>query len=218
MELKKNNSTMLKWLLVIMLFGVKANAQLPVQLFVGEKAAEYNFFWYSNIDSSGKWNLFNFTYFTVNYEQQQNNAYEIYQVATYQLNRNWGITGGGRFTSGKFVPQIAISYEYSGKNLYLNLFPAIQPLPNQTGIGYSLFGLVTYTPAIRNHWDLFSQLAFEPLFNKNNHVYSYQQLRLGLGYKKQFQFGLGVNYEQLGEAWKWKNNYGVFIRKELFNR
>ena len=190
-------------------------AQIPVQVFGGNNAIEYNFLWYKDIDKKGKVNLFNFTFFTIDYEDPSKNAYEIYQVATYNFTKNWGLAGGGRFTSGQFAPQIAISYQLETKDLYLNLFPTVQYLSNQHQVGYSLFGLLFYKPPINDTWTMFNQLAFEPLFNSKEHIYSYQQVRVGLSYKELFQFGLGVNFEQFGNRFETRQNYGVFIRKEL---
>jgi hypothetical protein len=60
-----------------------------------------------------------------------------------------------------------------------------------------------------------NQLMFEPLFSKSNHILSYQQLRAGLDYKNQFQFGFGCNLEQVGSNFQFFSNFGFFIRKDL---
>lgn len=190
-------------------------AQIPLQVFGGNKGIEYNFLWDKDIDKKGRVNLFNFTFFTIDYKDQGRNAYEIYQVATYNFTRNWGLAGGGRFTGGQFAPQIAISYQLETKDLYLNIFPTVQYLSNQHQVGYSLFGLVFYRPKINNTWKMFNQFVFEPLFDSKKHIYSYQQIRVGLDYKESFQFGIGVNLEQSGSSFVTRQSYGIFIRKEL---
>lgn len=192
-----------------------ASAQLPIQVFAGNKAIEYNFFWENAIDENEKISLFNFTYFTIDYKAKDNNNYEIYQIVTYNLTRNWGIATGGRFSNGVFVPQVALSYQVETKDLYLNLFPSVQLRNDIQQMGYSLFGLLFYTPKINPTWRMFNQLAFEPLFSSQGHVYSYQQIRLGLDYKEMFQFGFGVNLEQVGANLETLQNFGFFVRKEL---
>lgn len=62
---------------------------------------------------------------------------------------------------------------------------------------------------------MFNQLAFEPLFSSKEHIYSYQQIRVGLDYKELLQFGLGINLEQTSRNFETGQNIGVFIRKEL---
>jgi len=203
-------------LFFIFLFAQSGLAQIPVQVFGGHKALEYNFLWYKDVDARGKWSLFNFTFFTIDYQDKSQNTYEIYQVATYNFTKNWGLASGGRFSEGQFVPQLAISYQLESKDLYLNLFPSLQYFTDGQALAYSLFGLVFYRPPLNDTWKIFSQLAFEPLLDaQGQHIFSYQQIRLGLDYKGHFQFGLGANLEQLGAQFEWRQNYGLFIRKEL---
>lgn len=202
----------LVWVTVIVEYSF---AQLPVQVFGGSKAIEYNFLWYKDIDQNGRVSLFNFTFFTIDYQDQSKNTYEIYQVATYNFTKNWGLASGGRFTNGRFAPQMAVSYQLEKKDLYINIFPTVQYLSSQQPIGYSLFGLLFYKPKINDAWKMFNQLTFEPLFDSNEHIYSYQQIRVGLEYKELFQFGLGLNLEQAGRNFETKQNFGVFIRKEF---
>jgi hypothetical protein len=195
-------------------------AQLAPQLFGGHQAVEYNFLWFKEVDKKGKLSLFNYTTFTVNYASKANNAYEIYQVGILNLNKTWGIAGGGRFIGNAFIPLVALSFQQVSKNLYFNLFPSAQlttsgeePLGQK--MSYSLFGLLFYKPKLNDTWKMFNQLSFEPLFNAAQHLYSYQQIRVGLQYNECFQFGLGANLEQLGKDFTFRQNYGLFLRKEF---
>jgi hypothetical protein len=190
-------------------------AQLPVQVFAGNRGAEYNFLWFKDLDKKAKWSLFNTTFFTVDYNNRANNVYEIYQVATYNLTKNWGLAGGGRFSGGAFAPQMAISYQILTKDVYFNIFPGVQYMPLTQTMGYSVFGLFFYQPKISEKWKMFNQILFEPLFTNKGHLFSYQQIRVGLNYKDWVQFGLGANLEQMGTEFKSNHNLGIFIRKEL---
>lgn len=203
------------FIVLLICLAADSFAQLPVQVFGGHQATEFNFLWFKDLDEKGKLSLFNFTYFTVDYQDQNKNASEILQNVTYNLTNNWGLTAGGRYTNGQFSPQIAISYQLATSDLYVTFFPAVQYFSATKSVGYSLFGLLFYTPKINDKWSLFSQLAFEPLIDNQQHIYSYQQVRLGLGFKELFQFGIGANFEQFGNDFQTRNNYGVFIRKEL---
>lgn len=205
-----------KWIIGFIFFiSHSSYSQIPVQLFAGNQAVEYSFFWDNAVDKKGKLNFFNLTFFTLDYEESSGNSYEIYQVATYNFTKNWGIASGGRFTDGQFLPQVAVSFQVETKDLYFNIFPTIQYLTVKEHMGYSLFGLLIYTPKISNTLKLFHQLVFEPLFDSSGHIYSYQQLRIGLEYKDLFQFGLGLNLEQTGNRLDTISNYGLFIRKDL---
>lgn len=206
-----------RMLLAAMLFATSPNVdgQIPVQLFGGTKALEYNFLWDRDLDKAGKLNLFNFTFFNVGYSNPNLNSFEIYQVATYNLTSNWGLAGGGRFTSAGFSPQLALSYQFESPDWYVNVFPTLQYLTQQRNWGYSMFVIAFYQPQLNDTWGLFNQFTFEPLFVNGQHVYSYQQLRAGVSYKKLFEFGLGANFDQVGPQFKGQHNLGLFIRKEL---
>jgi hypothetical protein len=206
---------MKKLLVLILLLPATLAAQLPVQIFGGHKAVEYNFLWFKDVDARGKFSLFNFTFFTVDYQDRAKNVYEIYQVGTFNFNKTWGLSGGGRFVSNEFAPIMALSYQLTTRDLYLNLFPSVQYFGSTQTVSYSLFGLLFYRPKISDTWRLFNQLTFEPLFTARQHVFSYQQVRIGLEYKSLFQFGLGGNFDQVGSNFAFQYNLGVFIRKEL---
>jgi hypothetical protein len=190
-------------------------AQLAPQLFAGHRAAEYNSLWFKELDKKGKVSLFNFTLFNVDYKDKSNNLYEIYQIGIYNFNKSWGAAGGGRFVGGEFVPTVAISYQKATKDLYFNIFPSAFYYPSTQKFKYSLFGLLFYRPKLNDTWKMFNQITFEPLFDTEQHVYSYQFIRVGLEYKELFQFGIGANLEQIGKDFTLRENYGVFIRKEF---
>lgn len=190
-------------------------AQMPVQLFAGDKSIEYQFMWLKNLDTKQKFSLFNLSYFNVDYKKQANNTYEIYQVGTYNFTKNIGIAGGGRFFNNQFTPLVALSYQGMARDFYITAFPSVQYALADKTIYYSLFGLAVYNPALNKTWGIYSQILFEPLFKKREHVFSYQQLRIGLDFKKQFQFGLASNLTQSGKSFIYGGNYGVFVRKDL---
>lgn len=193
----------------------KSFAQMPIQLFGGHQATEFDFMWFKDLDEKGRFSLFNFTFFSIDYQNESQNTSEILQNITYNITDKWGTGVGGRYLNGQFSPQLTISYQLETKNLYFTLFPAVQYFPSTKSVGYSLFGLLFYTPKINDKWSLFSQLALEPMIDNKQHIYSFQQVRLGLGLKDLFQFGIGANFEQFGIDFQTRNNLGVFIRKEL---
>jgi len=201
---------------VLFFVGCGLQAQIPVQIFAGHKAVEYDFFWDKNIDSEEKFNLFNFTSFRVQYDNNEYNAYEILTLATYNLSPKWGLSAGANFTDGHLNPQIAISYQLETEKFYMNVFPSVHYFSGTNSFGYGLFGLAFYHPQLNNVWYFYSQLLFEPLFDGFGHIYSYQQLRVGLDYQGLFQFGLGATFEQFGGDFSGRQNFGVFARRELF--
>lgn len=215
----KNEIKSMKQLVVVMVFFFSIiqtlTAQMPVQLFAGDKSIEYQMMWLKNVDAKQKFSLFNFTYFNIDYKTQRNNTYEIYQVGTYSLTKNIGIAGGGRFFNSQFTPLLAVSYQAAIKDFYISAFPSVQYSLTEKKTYYSLFCIAIYNPAINKTWGLYNQLFFEPMFDSRHHVFSYQQIRVGLDYKKKFQFGIGANMTQAGKSLNYIGNYGLFVRKDL---
>lgn len=203
------------FLLLLIFKTLLVKAQIPVLLFGGHDATEFEFLWSKDIDKQGKFNFFNYTVFTADYNEQEENVSNIWQVVTYNLNKTWGIAGGGAFSNGEFLPQIALSYQVESKDLYFNLFPSVLYLSYNETLGYALFGLLFYQPKINDKWSVFSQLIFEPLFSREGHLWGYQQIRLGLNCKALFQFGIGANFTQTGNSFNNSTNLGLFLRKEL---
>jgi hypothetical protein len=202
--------------LLKILFPTNAICQLfAPQIFAGNNATEFNVMWAKNLDSSSRFSLFNYSFFSTNYKDKSLNTSEIYQVGTYNLTKNLGLALGGRFRNNEFLPQFAISLQHTSNDLYINLFPAVQYSFLNKEFQYGLFGLLIHTKKLNNTWGLYNQLMFEPLFSKSNHILSYQQLRAGLDYKNQFQFGFGCNLEQVGSNFQFFSNFGFFIRKDL---
>ncbi|MCU0435096.1 MAG: hypothetical protein MUC87_16680 [Bacteroidia bacterium] len=176
------------YFLLLFCIPFKLGAQISPQVFVANEGTEYNFLWFKNVDSANRVTLFNYTFYYADYNERQKNTYEIYQVGIYNLTPTWGLSAGGRFTAGEFVPLVALSYQVMTDDLYLNLFPSAQYFPSSRRFGYSLFGMLFYRPRINERWRGFSQLMFEPLF-VGTIMYSVTS-RLGLGLNTKTVFSL----------------------------
>jgi hypothetical protein len=206
-----------------LMLSVSASAQnaIPVQVFAGDKNIQHDFFFGRNLDSAGRVSFFNFTQFAVDYSNTLNSSYTVYSNIEYNLNTNWGLAAGGYKRANFFTPFVAVSYELFADNFYLNLFPTVELAQIFTAesatrrIGYELFGFMVFNPPFNSTWGFFSQMIFGFNFNSGTHNFSYQQVRLGLDWIGKGQFGLGVDFGQVGQAWQRTTNIGVFIRKEL---
>jgi len=203
-------------LMFYLLFIQSVKAQIPVEVFIGNNQAQHEFFFFKDLGQNHKVNLFSMARFAVNYEDETLNTSMVSSQLTYNFTKNWGISTGGLFTEPTFSPLLAISYVYFNPkgDLFLNFFPTVY---FQDNLEFELFGLFFYTPKLSEKWSLFSQVIFGTAVNQqfDQHVFSYQQIRLGLGYKKSFQFGVGIDQNFFGNSWMYAENIGLFIRKEL---
>ena len=194
-------------------------AQIPVEVFAGHEQLQHEFFFFKDIDNKAKWNLFSIGRFAVDYEDETLNSSFISSQLTFNINSSWGISGGGIYSEGDFAPILAISYVYTNKsgNLFVNLFPT---WIIRSKAEFEMFGLVFFTPRINDKFNVFSQLIFGTTINNrfDEHVFSYQQVRLGLDRINKFQFGFAIDQNMAGTGelpGSYGNNIGLFIRKEL---
>lgn len=207
------------WLFVLLVnsvFSKELKAQIPVEVLVGNNQVQHEFFFFKDLDSEHKFNLFSMARFAVDYESNDLNSSFVSSQLTYNFNESWGVSSGGLFVENLFSPILALSYVYFNEkgDLFVNLFPTA--IYNE-GVDFELFGLFFYTPKLTEKFSLFSQVIFGTTVNAkfNEHLFSYQQIRIGLGYKDKFQFGLGLDQNFLGSDFISANNIGIFIRKEL---
>jgi hypothetical protein len=202
-------------ILITTLIALKGFSQIPVDVMGGHRATEFSFFWFEDLDAKKKIELFNFTFVSVDYRDQNLNEYEIYQALTYKLNENWGITGVGRFAFNEYMPQLAVSYQLFNGDFFFAAYPYVQYSGVQDTWSQGAFGFVFWNPKLNEKWKWFHMLLFETNVDKRGHQYSFQQLRLGVESPKGIQFGFGTTFGQTGGEWDFTHNLGVFIRKEL---
>ncbi|MBX2897286.1 MAG: hypothetical protein KF856_08705 [Cyclobacteriaceae bacterium] len=192
-------------------------AQIMPDIMIGNKATEYSFLWVAPVDRKQKFELFNYTFFSVDYQKQQRNAHEIYQAVTYKLSNNLGIAAIGRLTFNEFIPQAAIALQHYNDYIFLAAYPYVQHSWQNEITSYGLFGFLQWKPKLNEKWRLFTMLMFEPNFANGEHYYSYQQYRIGLQSPTHLQFGVGGTLEQIGPSYLFHYNFGIFIRKEFLH-
>ena len=77
------------------------------------------------------------------------------------------------------------------------------------------FSIFRFTPALHEHWKLFSSVELYSLFNSRGHLFSVQRLRLGVG-RNSYQFGLALNLSASGGDYENPfANPGIFLRKSF---
>ncbi len=112
-----------------------------------------------------------------------------------------------------FRPTAGLQYVIANRKLLALVLPRIDL--TQT-YNFELFGLVEYKPKFTKSWGLYSRV--QGLYDQNTkqdfHDRSYIWLRLGASYKN-FQFGLGSNFDFYGKNKTNENSFGGFLRIEL---
>ncbi len=189
-------------------------AQIPIAVMMGEKQMQHEFFFFKDIDKKGKFNVFTMGQFAVDYDQQAFNSSLLSTQITYSFVPGLGVAGGLTFSNQQFRPLVALSLAYMNKkkDFLINLFPSliIKDKPE-----YELTGLILYTPKISKNFSLLAQAFVGSTYDEkvDKHLFSFHQVRLGIGYRDWFQVGLGFDQNFFGPEFDNFKNVGVFLRK-----
>ena len=182
---------------------------------VGDEQVSHDFFFFKDLYAKKRYSVFTRGRFTVNHENEALNTTYLATYLTRNITEKWGVSIGGASNIQEFNPLVAISYTHMSKDqrLLINLFPSLM-LGETTS--YEFSGIMMYMPKISEKWSSFNQLLFTTKLTTSDlyHRYSAQQLRVGLDYKQVIQFGLGTDFNFLGEGegYHYSRNIGFFVR------
>jgi len=112
-----------------------------------------------------------------------------------------------------FSEKITLLVTKKTGKLTFAIIPSIVYLNNKNAITGELFAQIQFMQPFKKEW---SFLAYTNFFTNwggiNNHLRSYQYLRIGLS-KNNNQFGLAINLDVYGNAPIYKSSIGLFFRK-----
>jgi len=204
-------------------------AQIPFEIMVGNKQTQYFAYVNKDIDSAGRWNIFSQSIFAINHKDSTLHSISVDGQLTYMFNHWLGIAVGGAFDGIRFNPTVGLSLSYINRkgDFVVTAFPTVQ-LAKPVSLDF--FALINYSPQFSYKWGIFSQFILgsnlglqkaypgqtrEVLNFFTRHNGSTQLLRIGLNYKKKFQFGIGADLAQFGMNEGTFENFGIFLRYQL---
>lgn len=198
---------------MFVLLSQYAHAQIPFEVMVGHRQTQYYAFIQKNIDSSGQWNIFSQSFYSVHYTDVSLNAINIEGQITYQISDWFGISAGGGFDGNGFVPTIGLSVEYINEkqDFSATAFPTIQITKP---LALDVFALINFSPQFSHQWGLFSQAILGANVGTQYNS-SLQWIRLGLNYERKFQFGLAADFIQIPQEQFFSDNFGFFLRYQI---
>ncbi|HYH14192.1 MAG TPA: hypothetical protein VD794_03165 [Flavisolibacter sp.] len=79
---------------------------------------------------------------------------------------------------------------------------------------YEVFMVSEFTPPINDRLRFYSRIQLMSNINRNQHLRSYQLIRVGIS-KDKFQMGAGVTLDEYGKDGRVHYNTGFFVRKEF---
>jgi hypothetical protein len=194
---------------------------IPIEIFAGNKAIAFQLIVSKQFSPKSIFGFFNVTYFMGDYKNDnQTSQFFSQSVITTKLWKGISLTTG-LSTVGPSDPSIitvrptaGLQYLFANRNFLVVVLPRFDL--TQT-YNFETFAVVEYRPMLSKNWGIYTRL--QGLYNYNTksnfHEISSIYLRLGVSYKN-VQFGLGSNHDFYGQNNYNVNNFGVFIKTDLF--
>lgn len=206
-----------------LLFRSAAIAQLPIEVFTGDKKATLDImffkFFKNKENKNSKFLFFNRNRASIDYQMTESTnlpQFGFTEAISYndeKLNGFAPVVVVNIFNKGVY-PKAGIQFVKIKKEITIFSWVVTETLKNPN---IDFFFLGRYTPKLSDNLNLYTQLelvnAF-PTFSENNFSLT-QRLRLGIKIKE-LQFGLGIDFNQTGRSnLNSTNNFGTFIRYEF---
>lgn len=193
---------------------------IPIEIFIGNKAANFQLIVSKQLSPKSKFGFFNVTTFSGNYKEKNQGA-EFYSqsIITAEIYKGIsfiaGLSAMGSSNSPVNVrPTAGLQYLFANEDFVVVIIPRFDL--TQT-YNFETFTVFEYKPMLSENWGIYSR--FQGLYNYNTkqnfHEVSNIYIRLGLSYKN-VQFGLGANLDFYGPDYNNVNNYGIFIKTDIF--
>ncbi|MEA5461872.1 hypothetical protein VB796_22575 [Arcicella sp. LKC2W] len=199
-----------------MLKPAKPSPPIGVEFFAGNNDLAFQMMVSKHFSPKSRFGFFNVTQFVGDYATtNQKNSFISQSFLTADIWKGFSINTGVtmNYMTG-FRPSAGLQYVFANRKFTAVLLPRFDL--TQT-YNFETFGLVEYKPKFKNNWGLYSRV--QGLYNHNTkldtHNRSYIWLRVGASYKN-YQFGLGSNFDYYGPLKINENSMGVFVRAELF--
>jgi hypothetical protein len=169
--------------LAMLLSGSIANAQ-AAEAYAGHQRAGIDILWFkyfkNGADEKTPFLFFSRNRASVDY-QNSSGIFGSTNALSYNFKNGLGIVVAGTFLNTGFRPKMGAQYfkQHGGFMLFTWL---VADLKKEGTV--DLFGLFRYQPSIAEHWKIFSQLEFFPVYKPSTETWNLtQRLRLVTGQK-----------------------------------
>lgn len=194
---------------------VVQNPPVNVEALVGSRGVVAQVIVLKKFQSLPKLGVFNVSSVVGEWKTHQVNDYMIQSMFTYVIIKNLDVIAGFHLDPIFGIkPTVGLLYIKGGKDYTFIATPRIDLTTE-----HSVEGLVIgeYTPKINDDLKFYSKI--QALYNRISkgdlHGRSYIDLRAGLSYKE-FNFGVGTNFDWYGPDKIYDSNVGVFLQMNLY--
>ncbi len=197
------------------------SAPTPIEIFAGNKTYTFQLIVSKQFSPKSRFGFFNVTNFTGDYKKvSQTTEFFSQSLLTAQVWKGISVTTGlsaiGSSSANSITvrPTAGLQYLLANRNFVVVILPRFDL--SQT-YNFETFTVLEYKPMLSRTWGIYTR--FQGLYNYNTkldfHEISSIYLRAGLSYKN-VAFGIGSNHDFYGPNNHNVNNFGVFIKTDLF--
>lgn len=213
--------------IAMLLFRSVAVAQIPVEVFAGHKKSTIDIMFFKFIKGKeaphnphwGKFLFFNRNRASVDYAMTKTSnlpQFGFTEAISYNHEKLKGFAPVAvvSILNRGIYPKAGIQFAKVNKDYTIFSWVVTETL-KEPNLDFFLLG--RYTPKLSEKLNLFTQMEFVNVFpTVNKNIFSFtQRLRLGLKIKE-FQFGAGLDFLQLGRKdFSKTENFGGFVRYEF---
>lgn len=194
-------------------------APTQIELFTGNNGLAFQLLVSKQFSPQSKFGFFNVTNFTGDYKTNQTSDFLSQSLVTAEVFSGISVAAGlsamgASNTPSTVQPTVAFQYLLTSRDVVIVVLPQfdITQLYN-----IEMFAVLEYKPMLSKNWRIY--IRVQGLCNYNAKLgcneLSEVNLRLGLSYKN-FQFGIGSIHDFYGSNEYNVNNYGLFIKTDLF--
>lgn len=189
---------------------------MPVEVLIGNRGLNFQFNTTKQFNPNSRFGFFNVTSFFADYKNVvAKNEFFSQSLLTAKLWKKISAVGGFSINQfSGFKPTAGLQFVHANKKMLVVIQPQVGLTQDHHLENFSLF---EFKPQINDKWGVYTRLQavidYGPSLKSHNRSYVY--LRVGAVYKN-YQFGLGSNFDFYGPTKHNENNFGVFMRAEFF--
>jgi hypothetical protein len=188
---------------------------IPVEIFAGHSYLNFQMIVAKPLQESSRFGFFNVTNFNGNYDNDlRKNEFLSQALLNYEILKGFSLAAGAtmNYMTG-FRPTVGLQYLYGSRKWLVVALPRIDL---RDDFNFETFALVEFKPQLTEKLGLYTRA--QGLYNHNTeqefHDRSYLYLRAGLSVRN-YQFGLGANFDRYGPLKINGENYGFFLRAQI---
>lgn len=201
---------------LLILAGISLNKGYA-QKFPLEVMAGHQQYWYQQVFSfpigEGKWGVSHTSSLQVFYDTRKGSELMSQSYITYRITPGVKIGTGSFYANAPgFKPSVQVQLSHVGKSHTLLAVPRVDIYKQPT---YDLMSMLEIKRACTPRIVFYARLQTMFNYKRTTHNRSYQSLRIGFG-QHTWQAGLAFHADAYGKDKRYEQNFGLFVRKELF--